>query len=62
MTSADIKIGKTFYFGHRRTPNIVTRVIPLDNNNQYVARVYLKGPRGGEFVAHVRKDGSCRKM
>jgi len=62
MTAADIEIGKVYYFGHRRTPNTVTRVIPLENNNQYVARVYLKGPRGGEFVAHVRDDGSCRKM
>lgn len=58
----NIEIGKTFYFGYRKTPNTVTRVISLENNSQYVARVYLKGPRGGEFVAYVRPDGSCRKM
>lgn len=62
MTAADIQIGKTFYFGHRQVPNTVTRVIPMEANNQYVARVYLKGPRGGEFVAHVRENGTCRKM
>ena len=62
MTAADIQVGKAFFFGHRQTPNIVTRVIPLENNSQYVARVYLKGPRGGEFVAHVRENGTCRKM
>lgn len=62
MTAADINIGKTYYFGYRRTPNTVTRVIPMDGNSQYVAQVYLKGPRGGEFIAHVRHDGSCRKI
>lgn len=62
MTAQDIQIGKKFFFGYRQTPNVVTRVIPLENNSQYVARVYLKGPRGGEFVAHVREDGTCRKM
>lgn len=62
MTGSKITIGKTYYFGHKRTPNTVTRVIPLENNAQYAARVYLKGPRGGEFVAHVRLDGTCRKI
>lgn len=62
MTASDINIGKTYYFGHRKTPNTVTRVIPLDNDATYVARVYLQGPRGGKFIAHVRHDGTCRKM
>ena len=61
-TAANIQVGNTYYFGHRRTANVVTRVIPLENNSQFVARVYLKGPRGGEFVAHVREDGTCRKI
>lgn len=46
----------------RKTPNTVTRVTPLENDVQYIARVELQGPRGGKFVAHVRKDGSCRKI
>lgn len=55
-------IADTYYFGAKRTPNKVTRVVPLDGHSQYVARVYLVGPRGGEFTAYVRKDGSCRKI
>lgn len=62
MTAADIQIGKQFFFGYRRAANTVTRVIPMPNHNQYVAQVYLRGPRGGEFVAYVREDGSCRKI
>lgn len=62
MTARDIAIGTKFFFGYRRTPNTVTRVIPLCDNSQYVAQVYLRGPRGGEFVAYVRGDGSCRKI
>jgi len=57
-----IEIGKVYYFGHRRTPNTVVAVTPLNSHNQYVARIVLAGPRGGEFVAHVRRDGSCRKI
>ena len=51
-----------YYFGYRKTPHKVTRVIPLENHNLYIARVYLEGPRGGEYTAYVRKDGSCRKI
>jgi len=61
-TSINIEVGNTYYFGHRRTPNTVTRVIPLTGNSDYVARVYLKGPRGGESAAYIRKDGTCRKI
>ena len=62
MTHQEIEIGKVFYFGYRNTPNTVTRVTPLENDVQYIARIELQGPRGGKFVAHVRKDGSCRKI
>lgn len=55
-------VGTVYYFGHRKTPNKVTRVIPTPENNQYPAIVYLVGPRGGESRAYVRKDGSCRKI
>lgn len=55
-------IGTVYYFGHRKIPNTVTRVIPTPENNQCVAIVYLVGPRGGESRAYVRKDGSCRKI
>lgn len=51
-----------YYFGHRRTPHQVTRVIPTPNNNQSIAIVYLRGPRGGESRAFVRANGSCRKI
>lgn len=57
-----IYVGKTYYFGHRNTPNKVTKVIDMPNHNQFVAQVYLVGPRGGESVAYVRKDGSCVKI
>lgn len=62
MTARDIAIGTKFFFGYRRTPNTVIRVIPMQNHSQYVAQVYLRGPRGGEFIAYVREDGSCRKI
>lgn len=62
MTAAEINIGKVYYFGWKKTPNTVTRVTPLPNHAQYIARIELKGPRGGKFVAHVRHDGSCRKI
>lgn len=62
ITASDITIGKIYYFGFRKTPNTVTRVTPLENDVHYVARVELQGPRGGKFVAHIRKDGSCRKI
>lgn len=55
-------IGKKYYFGWKRTENVVTAVYPVDGNNQYIAWVTLRGPRGGEFRAFVRHDGTCRKM
>jgi hypothetical protein len=57
-----ITIGQVYYFGYRRTPNVVTRVIPLENDSQLIAYIELKGPRGGTSRAYVRKDGSCRKI
>ena len=54
-------VGTVFFFGYRKTPNVVTRVIPMKSKGA-VALVYLKGPRGGESRAFVRPDGSCRKI
>lgn len=56
------EIGTVYCFGHHGTPHRVTRVVPMFQNNQFVAIVYLLGPRGGESRAYVRKDGSCRKV
>lgn len=58
----EINVGMVFYFGHKNTPNKVTRVINMQNHNQFSHRVYLKGPRGGEYIAYVRHDGSCVKI
>lgn len=63
MTKADsIHAGKVYYFGHRNVPHVVTSVVPVERNVQFVAKVCLKGPRGGESVAYVRADGTCRKI
>lgn len=53
-------VGDTIYFGWKRTPNTVTRV--AEGNSQYPQFVYLRGPRGGEYRAFVRRDGSVRKV
>ncbi len=61
-------VGKTLYFGYRKTPHTVTRSIPWDSarnghrRDGIIGTVYLKGPRGGEYRATVYENGRCRKI
>ena len=60
-----LSVGQKVYFGHRKTPNTVTRVIPWDGPKRadgIIATVYLQGPRGGEYRANYFEGGRCRKI
>lgn len=52
----------TYYFGAKNVPHRVTRVVPLEGHSQFIAKVYLCGPRGGESIGFVRADGSCKRI
>lgn len=61
MQTANVTIGKIYYFGWRETPNEVVEMgAPHPNGD---VPVTLRGPRGGESRAVVfARTGKCKKI